>query len=80
MKQEEFVIICQKISNTFLNRAENQEMHIIVETQFDTFDIPFEYFHPIIEEGFVQLKVFNEWLKLPFEDIVTINFWLSDIF
>lgn len=79
MKQEEYSAICQKVSNAFSNRAENQEMHIIVETQVETFDIPFEYFHPIIEEGLVQIKACSEWLKIPFEDIVMIDFWFSDI-
>ena len=68
------------IIETDFYKDENQEMHVIVETRYDTFDMPPSYFHLIEEEGFIQIEHYNGAMKLYFEDIISIDYFLDTIF
>lgn len=69
-----------KIFEKYSSKDENQEMHIAIETKYDSFDVSPLDFHLIEEDGFVQINQYRNSIKLYFEDIVSIDYYFCKIF
>lgn len=80
MEKEAIKRVYAEICDADFYKDENQEMHILINTKFDSFDIPPADFHLIEEDNFVQVEHHGSYIKIYLEDIVSIDYFLSEIF